>query len=550
MTGLELPRGEFVIPSGVIASTPDIIKRIAREVDCIGAITTKSIGLAEREGYREPILAAVGGSLVNAVGLSNPGIDSFVSEMKGVYPLEKVLITSIFGGTAEEFATLAQKIEKYTDWIELNLSCPHASGYGAAIGCSADLVMEVVSAVKGATDRPVFAKLIPSPGLTGLIARRAVDAGADGITAVNTLGPLAFHDRSGNPLLSNAAGGISGRALRDIALRCVREIRESVSVPIVGMGGISTPDDVAAFRSAGASLFGVGTALAGMSTVQVRDYFRWLAAGPGPAKEGAAPPPSQLASLEHRRMRVREAWGSAMRVLVLDGAFQALPGQFVFVWVPGIGEKPFSLALGDPAMLLVRGVGRVSSAIASLQEGDEILVRGPCGNGYVPAGKACLVGGGSGVAPIYFIANRYRSSVEAAFVGGRCGADLPLCDDLAGLVETYQTTEDGSAGERGLVTDAMASRLPRYRGREFFNCGPEAMLLRAAELESRVTVPEKIFFSVERYTKCGIGLCGSCALDGYRTCVDGPVFPYEVIKAGDFTKCKRSASGRRVPFNA
>lgn len=538
---IELPEGRLVIPSGTVASTPDIIQRIAESVDDVAVITTKSIGLDEREGYREPIIATVGDSMVNAVGLSNPGLASHVEEISPVYPVlkrhGKLLMTSIFGATGEEFARLAEAVEGHTDWIELNLSCPHAEGFGAAIGTSPEAVAEVVSAARGATDLPIFAKIVPSLGLAGTMAKIAVEAGADGITAVNTVGPLVFRGRGGRPLLSNVAGGLSGPAIREVALRCVKEVRKAVDAPIIGMGGISTWQDIEAFRSAGATLFGVGTALTGMSTEGIGLYLRSLA-----SKVPVAMP---AVPMEYLGASVKEAWGDpSCRVIVLDRSIKATPAQFVSVRVPE-GEKPFSLAYDDPVTLLVKATGKVSNALAALGEGSELELRGPYGNGYAPSGKACLVGGGTGVAPLSFIARRHRRSVGAIFIGGRSAKDLPLYDELSSLAPCAAATEDGSAGACGLVTGIMD--IEGHRGSEFFNCGPEAMLLRVAELERKVTDPSRIFCSVERYTKCGMGLCGGCAMDGYRTCIDGPVFAYSTLLAGrDFGRCKRAASGRRV----
>ena len=131
---------------------------------------------------------------------------------------------------------------------------------------------------------------------------------------------------------------------------------------------------------------------------------------------------------------------------------------------------------------------------------------------------------------------------------GSKSEDLPLNDYLQGLVETNASTEDGSLGHKGLVTEILHAE--RHPGCEFFNCGPEPMLTRVAELECRATDPNRIFCAIERYTKCGVGVCGSCALDGYRTCVDGPVFQYSALKEGNsFGKCKRRPSGRLVPLN-
>ncbi|MCX8182231.1 MAG: tRNA-dihydrouridine synthase [Candidatus Methanomethyliaceae archaeon] len=536
----ELPKDRLVIPSGIVVSSPDIIKRL-EDADGLGVITTKSIGLSERDGYKEPIMAGIYGSLINAVGLSNPGIDAHINEIRNFYPFKKVLMTSIFGSTPEEFASLASRVERYTDWIELNLSCPHAKGYGAAIGTSPSIVREVVSSVREVTDLPIFAKLVPSPGSIGLIAKIAVDSGADGITAVNTVGPLKFIDeRTGTPILSNIYGGLSGIAIKEIALKCIMEVRESVSVPIIGMGGITESSDIAAFNSAGATLFGIGTALTGMSTQELMTFFKEFTSGTKKSKHIRVP-------LSYKEFHVEEAWGSSSRVLVLDGSIDAVPGQFVFLWLPGIGEKPFSLALNDPITLLIKKKGPVSSSLASLEEGDTILLRGPYGNGYIPKGNVNLVGGGSGVAPIYFIAKLFREQVTSIFIGGKSASDLPLYEGLREVADVKVSTEDGSLGTRSMVTDILDLTSLNC---EFFNCGPEHMLVMAAEMESRVTNPDKIFCALERYTKCGVGICGSCAMDGLRVCVDGPVFQYSVLKEGtDFGRCKRRPSGRRVSIN-
>lgn len=532
---IELPKERLVLPSGIVATTPDIIKAMD-DVEGLGVITTKSIGLLERDGYREPIIAGVLGSLVNAVGLSNPGVDEFISELKEIYPIRKILMTSIFGSSAEEFYELVLKIEKYTDWIELNLSCPNVKGYGAAIGVSPQLVKEIVSLVRKSTDLPIFVKLVPSPGIIGKIAKIAVNAGADGITAVNSLGPLIFLDPITNkPILSNSYGGLSGPAIKEISLMCIREIRENVKAPIIGMGGITTPQDIEEFKKAGADLFGIGTALLGMSTSKIKNFLKSMAMGIAEERPRV--------SLEYKEFRVKEAWGSNMRVLILDGSMEALPGQFVFAWMPGVGEKPFSLAFNNPITLLVKKVGPVSSKMVELREGDSILLRGPYGNSYIPNEETNLVGGGSGVAPIYFVAKMFKEKINTTYIGGKCESDLPLYEDLKEIVEVKAATEDGSLGRKGMVTDLIEIN----GAKEFFNCGPEMMLVKAAEIEAKSIEANRIFCAIERYTKCGVGICGSCAMDGLRTCVDGPVFPYSILKNGrDFGKYKRGPSGRRI----
>lgn len=532
---LNIPKERLVLPSGIVASTPDIIKAL-EDTEGLGVITTKSIGLFERDGYKEPIIAGVFGSLINAVGLPNPGIKEFISELKEIYPIKKVLMVSIFGSSKEEFQELTLKLEEHTDWIELNLSCPHVKNYGAAIGLSPSLVREIVSSVRQCTDLPIFVKLMPSQGLIGRIAKIAIDAGANGITAVNSLGPLIFLDPITNkPILSNIYGSLSGPAIKEIALMCIKEVRENVKAPIIGMGGITSPCDIEEFRRAGADLFGIGTALLGMNTKMIKEYIRDLWMG----KNRERP----KVNLEYRKFVVKEAWGSETRVLILDGSIEALPGQFVFIWVPGLGEKPFSLAFNNPITLLVKKVGPVSSRIAEMKEGDVVLLRGPYGNFYIPNEEAGLVGGGSGVAPIYFVAKMFKNRINIAYIGGKRSSDLPLYDYLREVVEVKVSTEDGSLGVKGLITDIIDVR----GSKEYFNCGPEMMLVKAAELEAKFVGENRVFCAIERYTKCGVGICGSCSIDGMRVCVDGPVFPYYLLKYGkDFGKFKRTPSGRRI----
>ncbi|MCQ5337484.1 MAG: dihydroorotate dehydrogenase electron transfer subunit [Candidatus Methanomethylicia archaeon] len=532
---IELPNEKLVIPSGIVSTTSDIIK-VLEDIEGLGVITTKSIGLFEREGYKEPVIAGVGGSLVNAIGLANPGIDEHIKEIKEIYPIKKILMTSIFGSSAEEFVEITMKLEKYTDWIELNLSCPNVEGYGIAIGSSPKLVKEIVSSVRDATDLPIFVKLPPMPGYIGHIAKIAIKAGANGITAINTIGPLIFlNPLVDKPILSNIYGGLSGIAIKEIALMCIREIREKINVPIIGMGGISTPKDIEDFKRAGANLFGIGTALMGMSTDKLKSFIKELSLG----RISDRP----KVPLEYKEFEIKEIWGSdTTKVLILNGSIEALPGQFVFVWIPNIGEKPFSLAYNNPITLLVKKVGPVTSHITSLREGDKILIRGPYGNFYIPNSNVNLVAGGTGVAPIHFIAKAFKDKVSSIFIGGKSISELPLYDSLREITDVKVATEDGSLGIRGLVTDII-----ELNNGEYFNCGPEKMLIKASEIESKAVSPCKIFCSVERYMKCGIGICGSCALDGLRTCVDGPVIPYSILKIGkDFGNYKRSPSGRRI----
>jgi dihydroorotate dehydrogenase (NAD+) catalytic subunit len=226
-----------------------------------GGAVTKSIGLAAREGYKEPTLVEVEGGWVNAAGLPNPGAEKFSEELESIRGKRLPVFVSIFGGDEREFAQVVKTLDA-NEFIayELNLSCPHVAGVGTEVGHDPELVSRVVKAVKSRTERPVFAKLSPNTDKLVEMAQAAVDSGADGLTAVNTVKAMPIDIESGKPLLSNGYGGLSGGAIRPIALRCVYELREWFDVPIMGCGGVSTWEHAIEFLLAGADAVQVGTA--------------------------------------------------------------------------------------------------------------------------------------------------------------------------------------------------------------------------------------------------------------------------------------------------
>jgi dihydroorotate dehydrogenase (NAD+) catalytic subunit len=199
--------------------------------------------------------------MVNAVGLPNPGAKKFSQELAFLRGKSLPLIVSIFGGDEEEFRGVAHALDG-NDFMayELNLSCPHVAGVGTEVGHRPEVVSRVVRAVKSMTHRPVFAKLSPNTERLLEVAEAAVDAGADGLTAINTVRALSIDVESGKPALSNRYGGLSGGAIRPIALRCVYELREKFDVPIMGCGGVSTWEHAVQFFLAGANAVQVGTA--------------------------------------------------------------------------------------------------------------------------------------------------------------------------------------------------------------------------------------------------------------------------------------------------
>lgn len=224
-----------------------------------GGAVTKSVGPVPRVGYPEPTMVEVDGGMVNAVGLPNPGAEAFSEELARVKGRGLPIIVSVFGGDDAEFAKAVKVLDR-NDFgaYELNLSCPHVAGVGTEVGHDPEEVSKVVKAVKSNTSKPVFVKLSPNTERVVDVASAAVDAGVDGLTAVNTVRAFPIDIKTGRQALSNGYGGLSGGAMRPIALRCVYELREELDVPIMGCGGVSTWEDAVQFFLAGADAVQVG----------------------------------------------------------------------------------------------------------------------------------------------------------------------------------------------------------------------------------------------------------------------------------------------------
>ncbi len=252
-----------MLASGVLGYSAESMQRVIK--GGAGAVVTKSVGLQPRSGYANPTVVQAKSGLINAMGLPNPGINEYAEEIKYTKTLiHAPLIVSIFGYTAEEYATVAAKAaEAGADALELNVSCPHVKQTGSEIGQNPHLLSEVVKAVKSAVKVPVFVKL--SPNVTDIIhlASTAAKSGADALVTVNTLRAIAIDTDTTKPILSNIKGGLSGPAMKPVALRCVYDIREKLpEIPIIGCGGISNWQDAVEFFLAGANAFQVGTAIA------------------------------------------------------------------------------------------------------------------------------------------------------------------------------------------------------------------------------------------------------------------------------------------------
>ncbi|MBA2858753.1 dihydroorotate dehydrogenase (NAD+) catalytic subunit [Methanococcus maripaludis] len=251
------------LAAGVMGETGSALKRMAK--NGAGAVCTKSVGIEKKPGHNNPTMVEVEGGFLNAMGLPNPGADEYAGEIERIKDEMKrmnvKIIGSIYGKNDSEFQKAAEIIGNYVDVLELNISCPHAGGgYGSSIGQDPCLCKNVVSAVKDVSDIPVIAKLTPNVTDIKEIASAVVNAGADGIVAINTLGPgMVIDIESGVPILGNRVGGMSGKAVKPIAVKNVYDICSAVDVPVIGVGGITTGADAIEFMMAGASAVQVGT---------------------------------------------------------------------------------------------------------------------------------------------------------------------------------------------------------------------------------------------------------------------------------------------------
>src|SRR2546422_6881233 len=243
-----------------------------------GAVVSKSFNRKGREGYRNPSFIEVQGGFLNALGIPNPGMEEMREEVETASRQRVPVIASVFGFDAEEFAEAAVLGEKGgAIAVELNVSCPHVKEVGVEIGQRPKVVAEVTQAVKNRVHIPVFVKL--SPNVTDIteVARAAEGAGADAVTAINTVLGTAVDVDSGLPILGGVLGGLSGPAIHPIALRAVYQIRQAVRIPIIGVGGIEDWKDAVQMIMAGASAVQIGSAI----TSKGLDVFREVTTGIG-----------------------------------------------------------------------------------------------------------------------------------------------------------------------------------------------------------------------------------------------------------------------------
>jgi dihydroorotate dehydrogenase (NAD+) catalytic subunit len=246
--------------SGTFGSGQDYVDFVTLEE--LGALVTKSVTLKPREGNPPPRICETPSGMLNTIGLENPGIEKFISvDLEFLKKFKVPVIVNIAGETLDEYIELAKLLDKQdrVNGIEINISCPNVDKGCISFGIDPLATKEVVRAVKKHTSKAVITKLTPNVTDIAAIAKAAEEAGSDAISAINTVIGMAIDVKSGRPKLSMGIGGLSGPAIRPIAVRMVHEIHKAVKVPVIGIGGIMNADDAIEFILAGASAVQVGT---------------------------------------------------------------------------------------------------------------------------------------------------------------------------------------------------------------------------------------------------------------------------------------------------
>jgi dihydroorotate dehydrogenase (NAD+) catalytic subunit len=253
----------FIAASGCFGYGNEYADAGVVELASLGAVVVKGLFLTEREGHAPPRIVETPSGMINAIGLQGIGVHRFVAEqLPRLRERRATVIVNVCGTTLEEYVEVSRVLSDAAGVaaIELNISCPNIKEGGIQFGCSLTGTHDVVSAVRRVTRLPVIPKLTPNVTSVATFARAAEEAGADAVSLVNTFLALAIDVETRRPKISNVLGGLSGPAIRPIAVRMVHECRQAVSVPIIGMGGIASIDDALEFIIAGASAVQVGTA--------------------------------------------------------------------------------------------------------------------------------------------------------------------------------------------------------------------------------------------------------------------------------------------------
>ena len=527
--------------SGVSTTKPDLIRWFEKNVPDVDIITTKSFQVRPNPGNREPVICETkDGDFGNSVGLRNPGMEVALPQLEKLRQqgLSRWLNVSVSADNPDDFSTLVREFDHVADSIELNFSCPHAkAGFGASIGVDKNIASDYVRKIcQNYPERKslLFIKLTPNVDNIGEIAKAVIDAGADGITAINTVGPALHVDpASGKPILQNALGGKGGKSgswVYDRAIEAIREIRAAVGdrIPIIGMGGVSERKQCIEMINAGADAVGIGSALAHIRQQDWPAFFHSMREKSGvKRKDGRV-----MEYVAHTVIGKRLHCEDTLLLTLEDkdhtmASFKA--GEFVFLWIPGTGEKPFSVAMTEPLTFIIKKRGPFTEAVFNnLQVGDTIMLRGPYGAEVdVPKSKkAIIIAGGTGEAVAYPLAEKLSGkSIPMSFLVGTSvdGNNGILTKELSEFGRYICISDNGKPGRiLDLLDDEInlaTSDGTQMKDIAFYLIGPEVfMKIASAKIKTYGVGPEMILLSMERNSMCGVGLCGECSCGGHLAC--------------------------------
>lgn len=541
--------------SGVASTKPEMVRYFDRKVKSVDLITTKSFQVKPNPGNREPVICEIhDGDFGNSVGLRNPGLEASLPPLEELRKegLSALLNVSVSANSPEDFITLIKAFDEVADSIELNFSCPHAAaGFGASIGCDLGIASEYVRRIREACPdqkSALIVKLTPNVDNIGEIAKAVIEAGADGIAAINTVGPQRYTlEGTDLPILNNKLGGKGGQSgawVHQKALSCIHEIRRAIGdgPVILGMGGVFTGREAAALIKAGADTVGIGSALGKVSQKVWPEYLSAVKSEAQSILRGAE---TEITSAGYRRYfnemeytahKVVKVVKHTEEILLLElsGTLECHAGEFAFLFMPGAGEKPFSVAHNNPLTFLIRARGEFTKALFSLKEGDTIYTRGLYGAplAHEKHKHALLIGGGSGVAVLPSLCRMLEEDkcdidILAGTTAKVKGSDgKALFEDYFKEYGSYKVVaDDGKPGRvLGLIPEYVKEDTAAYL------VGPEKFMAIAASSLLRAGVPvENIYLSLERSTLCGIGMCGECVCGDRLTCQWGTFQSYQYI---------------------
>ena len=228
----------------------------------LGGISVKGLSLKPRQGNPVPRIAEASSGMLNSVGLQNPGVEEFIrEEIPFLREHDTVVIANIFGNAVEDYCEMARVLDgQDVDMLEMNMSCPNVKQGGAAFGSQPESVLEITKRVRECTQKPLIVKLTPNVSDIAAVAAAAEQGGADAVSLINTLLGMKIDIRTRRPVLANNTGGLSGPAIKPVAVRMVYQAAQAVSIPVIGLGGIMNGEDAVEFLLAGASAVQVGTA--------------------------------------------------------------------------------------------------------------------------------------------------------------------------------------------------------------------------------------------------------------------------------------------------